>query len=225
MFIQLVIIRHGKSLWNQLNRFTGWVDVPLSQDGYLEARKAGTILKRNRIVFDVAYTSLLKRAIHTLWEVLKEIDMSWIPVYKSWKLNERHYGALQGLNKEEISKKYGKDQVELWRRSFKVKPPMSSDHQINKDIQYHTMNEDLPRSESLEDTLNRLVPFWKEEIEPRLRKRERVLIVAHGNSLRALAKYLENMSEDAISKLNIPTAKPIIYEFDRNVNVINRYYL
>ncbi|ADD79583.1 2,3-diphosphoglycerate-dependent phosphoglycerate mutase [Candidatus Riesia pediculicola] len=227
MFVRLVIIRHGTSIWNQLNKFTGWTDVPLSKEGYIEAKKAGKILKKNRITFDVAYTSFLKRAIHTLWEVLKEIDKSWIPVYKTWNLNERHYGALQGLNKEEVSKEYGKDQVELWRRSFKIKPPSLKENSVfMKDVRYNTIiKKNFPDSESLEDTLKRVVPLWKEEIKPKIKRKNKVLIVAHGNSLRALAKHLENISEESISKLNIPTAKPIVYEFDRNIDVINRYYL
>lgn len=227
--MKLVIIRHGESEWNKENLFTGWRDVNLSQKGREEAKEAGMILKDYGFDFDICYTSYLKRAIHTLNLVLKEMDRDWIPVIKSYKLNERHYGALQGLNKDETAKKYGEEQVKIWRRSFNVKPPILSEtsrHNPKNQDQYRGINEnELPLCESLEDTIERVIPYFNTVIKKDILEGKRVLIAAHGNSIRALVKYLEKLSEEQIVEVNIPTAVPLVYDLDTNFNVINKYYL
>lgn len=227
--IKLVLIRHGESEWNKENRFTGWTDVDLSDKGRSEAKSAGELLKKEGFTFDFAYTSVLKRAIHTLWGVLDQMDQQWLPVEKSWKLNERHYGALQGLNKSETAKKYGDEQVKLWRRAFAITPPpLTKDDQRypGHDPRYAGLTEkELPLTESLATTIERVIPYWNDVIKPRVAKGEKVIIAAHGNSLRALVKYLDNMSEEAILELNIPTGIPLVYEFDEKMNVIKHYYL
>lgn len=225
----LVLIRHGQSLWNKENRFTGWTDVPLSELGIEEAKKAGKLLKENGFSFDLAYTSYLQRAINTLNYVLKELDEEKIPIIKSWKLNERHYGALQGLNKQETTNKYGDEQVLIWRRSFDTKPPMlkPDDKRAPKfEEKYKDIPEqELPLGESLKDTIKRFIPYYLEEIVPKIRAGKNILISAHGNTLRALVKYLENISDDDIIGLDIPTGVPLIYELDDNLKVIKKYYL
>ena len=227
--IKLVLIRHGESVWNKENRFTGWTDVDLSEDGLIEARKAGQILKENGYIFDLAYTSVLKRAIRTLWIALHEMDLMWIPVYKSWKLNERHYGALQGLNKAETALKYGDEQVHKWRRYVAVRPPellITDDRYPGKELKYKDLREDeIPTTESLEDTVKRVMFEWFEEIVPQIKKGKKVIISAHGNTLRALVKHLDNISSDNIVSLNIPTGVPLVYELDDNLKPINHYYL
>lgn len=226
---KLVLIRHGESEWNQENRFTGWTDVELSEKGRAEAQEAGKLLKEAGFSFDFAYTSVLKRAIHTLWGVLDQLDQAWLPVEKSWKLNERHYGALQGLDKSETAAKYGEDQVKLWRRGFAITPPAlekTDARYPGNDARYKGLTEaQLPLTESLALTIDRVVPYWKEVILPRVKSGERVIIAAHGNSLRALVKYLDNISDDAIIDLNIPTGVPLVYEFDENMKPIKNYYL
>ena len=227
--MRLVIIRHGESEWNKLNLFTGWSDVDLSPEGKKEARLAGVALKEEDIDFDVCYTSYLKRAIHTLNLVLEEMNRDWLPVIKSYKLNERHYGALQGLNKAETAKKYGEKQVKIWRRSFSVRPPVldeTSNQNPKKQVQYSGINRDeLPLCESLEDTINRVVPYFNNVIKKDLLSGKRVLIVAHGNSIRSLVKYFENLSEEGILEVNIPTGTPLVYEFDDDFGVIEKHYL
>lgn len=227
--MKLVIIRHGESQWNKLNLFTGWSDVDLSDKGIMEAKEAGKVLKNNNFDFDICYTSYLKRAIHTLNLVLEEMDREWLPVIKSYKLNERHYGALQGLNKSETAEKYGQDQVKIWRRSFNVKPPVMNETSIynpRNQIQYKGIDEnELPLCESLEDTIKRVVHYFNNTIKQDMINNKRVLIVSHGNSIRALVKYFENLSEDEILEVNIPTGVPLVYEFDDGFNVINKYYL
>jgi 2,3-bisphosphoglycerate-dependent phosphoglycerate mutase len=227
--IKLVLIRHGESLWNKENRFTGWTDVDLSDNGLIEARKAGQILKKNGLAFDLAYTSVLKRAIRTLWIVLHEMDLMWIPVFKSWKLNERHYGALQGLNKAETAKKYGDEQVHKWRRYVDVRPPELSktdDRYPGKELKYSELREEeIPTTENLEDTIKRVMDEWFEEIVPKLKDGKKVIISAHGNTLRALVKYLDDVSSDNIVSLNIPTGIPLVYELDDNLKPIRHYYL
>ncbi len=227
--IKLVLLRHGESLWNKENRFTGWTDVDLSDKGKEEARKAGQILKEQGYIFDNAYTSVLKRAIRTLWITLDEMDLMWIPVYRSWKLNERHYGALQGLNKAEMAAQYGEKQVLIWRRSFDVQPPALE----KKDARYpghdpryaQLKPAELPQTESLKDTIARVVPFWNDTLAPALKSRHKLIIVAHGNSLRAMIKYLDNIPETEIVGLNIPTGIPLVYELDHNLKPIRHYYL
>ena len=227
--MRLVIIRHGESEWNKLNLFTGWSDVDLSPEGKKEARLAGVALKEEEIDFDVCYTSYLKRAIHTLNLVLEEMNRDWLPVIKSYKLNERHYGALQGLNKAETAKKYGEKQVKIWRRSFSVRPPVldeTSNQNTKKQVQYSGINRDeLPLCESLEDTINRVVPYFNNVIKKDMLSGKRVLIVAHGNSIRSLVKYFENLSEEGILEVNIPTGAPLVYEFDDDFGVIEKHYL
>ena len=227
--MRLVIIRHGESEWNKLNLFTGWSDVDLSPEGKKEARLAGVALKEEDIDFDVCYTSYLKRAIHTLNLVLEEMNRDWLPVIKSYKLNERHYGALQGLNKAETAKKYGEKQVKIWRRSFSVRPPVldeTSNQNPKKQVQYSGINRDeLPLCESLEDTINRVVPYFNNVIKKDMLSGKRVLIVAHGNSIRSLVKYFENLSEEGILEVNIPTGTPLVYEFDDDFRVIEKHYL
>ncbi|WP_274369381.1 2,3-diphosphoglycerate-dependent phosphoglycerate mutase [Morganella morganii] len=226
---KLVLVRHGESEWNKENRFTGWTDVELSEKGRAEAQEAGQLLKKEGFSFDFAYTSVLKRAIHTLWNILDQVNQQWLPVEKSWKLNERHYGALQGLDKAETAAKYGDDQVKLWRRGFAITPPAleKSDERFpGHDPRYAKLAEsELPATESLAITIDRVVPYWTDVIKPRVASGEKVIIAAHGNSLRALVKYLDNMSEDEILELNIPTAVPLVYEFDENMKPLRRYYL
>jgi len=227
--IKLVLLRHGESTWNKENRFTGWTDVDLSEKGIEEARKTGRLLKEEGFVFDVAFTSLLKRAIRTLWIVMDEMDLMWIPVIRAWQLNERHYGALQGLNKAETSAKYGEEQVLIWRRSFDIPPPpldRSDDRYPGHDPRYRGLSEkELPLQESLKDTIARCVPYWDANIVPMMRAGKKVLITAHGNSLRALVKYLDNISDEEILKLNIPTGIPLVYELDDDLKPIRHYYL
>ena len=227
--MKLVIIRHGESEWNKLNLFTGWSDVDLSTKGVEEAKLAGKTLKEEGLDFDVCYTSYLKRAIHTLNLVLEGMDREWLPVIKSYKLNERHYGALQGLNKAETAEKYGEDQVKIWRRSFAVKPPiLNEESSQNPRIQeqYRGIDEnELPLCESLEDTIKRVVPYFNDVIKKDMLSGKRVLIAAHGNSIRALVKYFENLSEEEILEVNIPTGVPLVYEFDDNFKVLDKYYL
>ena len=226
---KLVLIRHGESVWNQENRFTGWTDVPLSAKGVQEAHAAGALLKAEGYRFDYAYTSVLKRAISTLWAVLEETDLQWIPVEKDWRLNERHYGALQGLNKAETAEQFGDEQVKLWRRGFAITPPAltTDDPRFpGHDRRYATLTAaQLPATESLAITIERVIPYWLEHIRPRVASGERVIIAAHGNSLRALVKYLDNISEEAILELNIPTGVPLVYEFDDQMQPVRHYYL
>ncbi len=226
---KLVIIRHGESLWNKENRFTGWVDVDLSEKGIEEAKSAGVYLKNSGFTFDVAYTSVLKRAIRTLWFVMDNLDLMWIPVIRSWRLNERHYGALQGLNKSETAKKYGDEQVKIWRRSYSTRPPLldESDERFpGFESRYANVDKSLlPKGECLEDTIARVMPLWNEQIAPDIKNGKNVLIVAHGNSLRALVKFLDKMSDDEILNFNIPTGIPIVYELDKNLEPTKRYFL
>jgi 2,3-bisphosphoglycerate-dependent phosphoglycerate mutase len=226
---KLVLVRHGESQWNQENRFTGWVDVPLSEKGLEEARAAGRLLAAEGLRFDVAYTSVLKRAIKTLWVVLEELDLMWIPIHESWRVNERMYGALQGLNKAETVAKHGEAQVKIWRRSYDVPPPpMSQDDERwpGRDPRYAQMRpEEIPASESLKDTVARFLPHWEAEIAPAIRSGKRVIIAAHGNSLRALVKHLDGISDQDIVELNIPTGVPMLYELDENLRPISRRYL
>ena len=227
--IKLVLVRHGESTWNRENRFTGWTDVDLSDKGRQEATEGGQVLKAEGYTFDVAYTSVLKRAIRTLWTVLDEMDLMWLPVHRSWRLNERHYGALQGLNKAETAAKFGEAQVKVWRRSYDVPPPAltADDPRFpGHDPRYrHLGPAELPLTECLKDTVARFLPMWHETIAPAIRGGQKVLIAAHGNSLRALVKYLDNISEEAIVELNIPTGMPLVYELDQDLKPLNRYYL
>ncbi len=227
--MKLVLLRHGESEWNKLNLFTGWTDVELSDKGREEAKQAGVILKQEGYDFDVCYTSYLKRAIHTLNYALDERDRAWLPVIKSWKLNERHYGALQGLNKAETAEKYGEDQVKLWRRSFNVKPPaLAADDERSASRQPMYRDVDpalLPAHESLETTIERVVPYFEEVIKKDMQAGKRVIIAAHGNSLRALVKYFDNISDDEIVGVNIPTGVPLVYEFDDSFRVTGHKYL
>ena len=227
--MKLVLIRHGESEWNKLNLFTGWTDVDLSEKGHEEAKNAGKLLKAEGYDFDVCYTSILKRAIHTLNHVLDEMDRAWLPVVKSYKLNERHYGALQGLNKAETAEKYGDEQVKIWRRSYDVKPPAlePTDERApqNQEMFRGIDPAELPLNESLETTVARVVPYFENVIKEDMKAGKRVLIAAHGNSLRALVKYFDNMSNDEIIGVNIPTGSPLVYEFDDNFNVVKHYYL
>lgn len=226
---KIVLLRHGESKWNKENRFTGWTDVDLTEKGEEEARKAGELLKKEGFVFDKAYTSYLKRAIKTLNIVLDEMDQDWIPVEKSWRLNEKHYGDLQGLNKSETAEKYGDDQVLVWRRSYDVAPnPLAEDDPRNPrfEARYKNVPEnELPRTEALKNTVERILPYWKEEIFPSLREADEVLVTAHGNSLRGIIKYLKNISDDDIVKLNLPTGVPYVFEFDDDMNLVNDYFL
>jgi 2,3-bisphosphoglycerate-dependent phosphoglycerate mutase len=226
---KLVLLRHGESQWNLENRFTGWTDVDLSETGLREARSAGELLKREGYDFDLAYTSVLKRAIRTLWIVLDELDTMWLPVVHSWRLNERHYGALQGLNKAETAAKFGDQQVLLWRRAYAVAPdPLSPDDPRwpGSDPRYkHLKPDEMPATESLRDTVARVVPFWNDSIAPAIGRGRRVLVAAHGNSLRALIKYLDGVSDDDIVGLNIPTGRPLVYELDADLKPIRNYYL
>ncbi|GAF81930.1 unnamed protein product [marine sediment metagenome] len=226
---RLILLRHGQSLWNLENKFTGWTDADLSDHGKLEARKAGQLLKAEGYCFDMAYTSVLKRAIRTLWIVMDEMDLMWIPVYRSWRLNERHYGALQGLNKQDMAKKYSPEQVQKWRRSYDIRPPdltkTDSRHPRFDPCYAHLKKEELPNAESLKDTLHRVLPYWHEKIVPNLREGKKVLISAHGNSLRALVKYLDNISGDEVVGLNIPTGFPLVFELEDDLKTIGHYYL
>lgn len=228
--MQLVLIRHGESEWNRLNLFTGWTDVPLSEKGREEAKQGGQLLKEEGFDFDICYTSYLKRAINTLDLVLSEMDRTWLPVIKDWHLNERHYGALQGLNKADTAAKYGEEQVLIWRRSFDVTPPAlepSDERNPQNQAQYRSVEDKsvLPLTESLELTIERTVPFFEKEIKPRMQKGERVLIAAHGNSLRALVKYFEGLSAEEIMGVNLPTGVPLVYDFDDNFKVVGKRYL
>ena len=226
---KLVLVRHGESTWNKENRFTGWTDVELSEKGRQEAKEAGVVLKAEGYHFDIAYTSVLKRAIRTLWSVLDEMDLMWIPVYRSWRLNERHYGALQGLNKAETAAKFGEDQVKIWRRSYDIPPPAltpEDERYPGSDPRYRELTpQELPLTECLKDTVARFLPLWHETIAPAIQSGRKVLIAAHGNSLRALVKYLDNVSEKDIVELNIPTGMPLVYELDESLKPLNRYYL
>ena len=225
----LVLQRHGESVWNRDNCFTGWTDVDLSEKGVEEAHEAGRLLKAGGYTFDVAYTSVLTRAIHTLWIVLDEMDLTWIPVHRLWRLNERHYGALQGLNKAETARVRGEQQVMLWRRSYDVRPPAltrDDPRHPGNDPRYRGLSEDeLPLTESLKDTVERFLPCWHEEIAPAIRAGQRVLISAHGNSLRALVKYLDHVPDDQIVGLNIPTGLPLVYELDNDLRPLKHFYL
>jgi len=225
----LVLLRHGESIWNQQNRFTGWTDVGLSEKGEQEALEAGRTLAREGYAFDVAYTSVLKRAIKTLWIVLEEMDLMWIPVHRTWRLNERHYGALQGLNKAEIAARHGEEQTKLWRRSYTVRPPAltpDDDRYSGGDPRYARLTpEQLPLTECLQDTVARFLPYWKETIAPAVRSGERVLIAAHGNSLRALVKHLDGISDENIVGLNIPTGIPLVYELNDDLSRMRSFYL
>ena len=226
---KLVLLRHGMSEWNKENRFTGWTDVDLAPEGIAEAKEAARLLKEGGYNFDAAYTSVLKRAIRTLWTVQDEMDLMWIPVTQHWRLNERHYGALQGLNKAETAKQHSDEQVKIWRRSYDVPPPplkKSDPRHPKHDLRYAGLSaKQLPATESLKDTVARFVPYYKNKILPALKRGERLIIVAHGNSLRALVKHLDGMSEQEIVEFNIPTAVPLVYEFNRKFQPTKRYYL
>jgi 2,3-bisphosphoglycerate-dependent phosphoglycerate mutase len=227
--IKLVLLRHGESTWNLENRFTGWTDVDLTPRGVEEAHEAARLLKDGGYAFDVAFTSLLKRAIRTLWIVMDDMDLMWLPVHGSWRLNERHYGALQGLNKAETAAKYGEAQVLAWRRSYADPPPPmdpADERHPSRDRRYASLSpEELPRGESLKDTVARFLPYWESAIAPSVRTGQRVLIAAHGNSLRALVKYLDGVSETEIVGLNIPTGVPLVYELDSELKALRHYYL
>ena len=226
---KLVLLRHGESQWNLENRFTGWTDVDLTENGRREAKAAGELLREQGFTFDIAYTSVLRRAIRTLWIALDALDLMWLPVVHSWRLNERHYGALQGLNKAETAAKFGEEQVMRWRRAYAVAPdplPLSDPRRIGDDPRYKHMNAvEMPATESLKDTVARVIPFWKDSIAPAILRGRRVLVAAHGNSLRALIMYLDDLSEDAIVALNVPTARPLVYELDSELKPIRHYYL
>ncbi|MFC3885470.1 2,3-diphosphoglycerate-dependent phosphoglycerate mutase [Bacillus songklensis] len=226
---KLVFIRHGQSLYNLENRFTGWQDIDLTDNGLNEAREAGMVLKKHGYIFDVAHTSLLKRAIRTLWIILHEMDLMWIPVQKSWRLNERHYGALEGMNKDQIMARFGEEQVNLWRRSTNERPPAISlkDHQhVLSDPKYQDLNDiDIPFTESLKDTEERVLVYWHGQIVPSLKQNRRMLVSAHGNTLRALVKYLDNLPDDGVMSLNIPNGIPLIYELNDDLKPIRHYYL
>ena len=226
---KIVLLRHGESTWNKENRFTGWTDVDLSEKGVSEAHKAGKALKDGGFVFDAAYTSVLRRAVKTLWITLEDMDLMWIPVHNSWRLNERHYGALQGLNKSETASKYGEDQVLIWRRSYDVPPPVLDKDDPRSPIgdpRYKDLDKkDLPLTECLKDTVARFLPYWHQTIAPAVKSGKRVIIAAHGNSLRALVKYLDNVSDNDIVGLNIPTGLPLVYELTDDLKPIKSYYL
>jgi 2,3-bisphosphoglycerate-dependent phosphoglycerate mutase len=224
---KLVLLRHGESLWNMENRFTGWTDVDLSADGLLEAHEAGRLLVSEGFMFDIAFTSVLKRAIHTLNIVLDEMDLQWIPVLKDWRLNERHYGALQGLNKAQTTSQYGEAQVKIWRRSFDIRPPelSSEDPRHPSHDPKYASEKILPSTESLKDTAARFLPYWHNCITPVIREDKKILIAAHGNSIRALVKHLDGISDPDITELNIPTGIPLVYELDENLKPLTHYYL
>jgi len=225
---KLVLVRHGESLWNRDNRFTGWTDVDLSENGILEAKQVGQVLRKNGYIFDVAYTSVLKRTIRSLWLILDEMDLMWIPEQHSWRLNERHYGALQGLNKAEAAAQLGEEQVTSWRRSYDIRPPAlkkNDERYPGHDPKYRELAErDLPLTESLKDTVTRFIPFWREELAPTVKSGKRVIVIAHNNSLRAMVKYLDNIPDSEIVKLEIPTGMPLIYELDDDLHPIRQYY-
>lgn len=226
---KLVLLRHGESIWNKENKFTGWTDVDLSEKGIREAKESAKLLQKEGFTFDIVFTSVLKRAIRTLWIVMDDMDMMWLPVERSWRLNERHYGALQGLNKKETADEFGEKQVLIWRRSYDTRPPaLTKDdpHYPGNDPMYANVpKNDLPLTECLKDTVARFIPYWKESIIPAIMQNKKVFIVAHGNSLRALVKYLDNISDEKIVGLNIPTGIPLIYELDKNLKAITHYYL
>ena len=226
---KVVLLRHGESTWNKENRFTGWTDVDFSEKGLQEAKKAGEVLKKEGFIFDIAYTSVLKRAIRTLWITLDGLDLMWIPVIRHWRLNERHYGALQGLNKAETAQKFGDDQVKIWRRSYDIQPPAlekNDERYPGKDPRYADLKDnELPLTECLKDTVARFVPYWEETIAPAVQSGQKVIITAHGNSFRALVKYLDNIPENEIVELNIPTGIPLVYELDQKLKPIKHYYL
>lgn len=226
---KLILLRHGESVWNKANLFTGWTDVDLSEAGVREAQQAGNTLKKEGFSFDAAFTSVLKRAIRTLWIVQDRMDLMWIPVHISWRLNERHYGALQGLNKAETAAKYGDEQVHLWRRSYDVRPPAldrTDERYPGDDPRYRELPEgEVPLTECLKDTVERFLPFWHESIVPVIRSGKRVILAAHGNSLRALVKHLDNVSDEEIPGLNIPTGIPLVYELDEDLRARKHYYL
>ena len=227
--LRLVLLRHGESTWNKENRFTGWTDVDLSDKGREDAREAGRLMSAEKYEFDVAYTSVLKRAIRTLWIALDELDLMWIPVHRSWRMNERHYGDLQGLNKAETAAKHGEAQVKIWRRSYDIPPPplaYEDPRHPSHDRRYATLKRgEVPLTESLKDTVARFLPYWHEVIAPEIKAGKRVLIVAHGNSLRALVKYLDNVPDDEIVEVNIPTGIPLIYSLNEDLKPLNSYYL
>ena len=226
---KLVLLRHGESTWNKENRFTGWTDVDLTEQGRQEAKAAGQVLKKDGFSFDLAYCSVMKRALRTLWIVLDELDELWIPVEKTWRLNERHYGGLQGLNKSETAAQYGEDQVLVWRRSYDIPPPpleKSDERYPGHDPRYRDVPAaDLPLTECLKDTVDRFLPYWHEVIAPQVKAGKKVVIAAHGNSLRALVKYLDDLSEEEVLKLNIPTGIPLVYELDEQLKPVKSYYL
>ena len=226
---KVVLLRHGESQWNLDNRFTGWTDVDLTEKGIGEAKSAGKVLKEKGFTFDICYTSVLKRALRTMWLALDEMDLLWIPFIKDWRLNERHYGGLQGLNKAETAAQHGEEKVLIWRRSYDIPPPpleKSDKRYPGNDPRYAGMDEkDIPQTECLKDTVERFLPLWHEAIAPDIKSGNKVLIAAHGNSLRALVKYLDNMSEEEVIKLNIPTGMPLVYELDENLKPIRHYYL
>ncbi|KAF0112371.1 MAG: hypothetical protein FD147_244 [Chloroflexi bacterium] len=226
---KIVLLRHGESEWNKENRFTGWTDVDLTEKGVSEAKSAGELMKEAGFSFDLAYTSVLKRAIRTLWLALDEMDLMWIPVINTWRLNERHYGALQGLNKAETAKKYGDEQVHIWRRSYDIQPPsltVEDERFPGKDRRYSDLDKgDLPLTECLKDTVARFLPFWHEAVVPTITTGKQVIIAAHGNSIRALVKYLDDVPENEIVELNIPTGVPLVYELDDDLKPIRHYYL
>ena len=227
--IKLVLLRHGESIWNKENRFTGWTDVDLSEKGISEAKESGETLKNEGYTFDIAFTSVLKRAIRTLWITLDNMDLMWIPVYRSWRLNEKHYGTLQGLNKADTAKKYGEEQVLLWRRAYDIQPPaieITDPRHPANDPRYKELDSsEIPSTECLKDTVERFLPYWHNDIAPVLKSGKKILIAAHGNSLRALIKYLDKVSDNDIVKLNIPTGIPLVYELDKDLNAIKHYYL
>lgn len=226
---KIVLLRHGESVWNRENRFTGWTDVDLTDHGREEARRAGKLFRDEGYVFDVAYTSVLKRAIKTLWIALEQMDLMWIPIHNSWRLNERHYGALQGLNKAETAAKFGEGQVLAWRRSYDVPPPALEPGDARSpagDPRYRELTpSELPATECLKDTVERFLPYWHEHIAPAVKAGRRVVIAAHGNSLRALVKYLDGLTDEAVVKLNIPTGIPLVYELDDDLKPLRHYYL
>jgi 2,3-bisphosphoglycerate-dependent phosphoglycerate mutase len=226
---KIVLLRHGESQWNLDNRFTGWTDVDLTANGLAEARRAGALLKSEGFDFDIAYTSVLKRAIRTLWTALDEMDRMWLPIVHSWRLNERHYGALQGLNKAETAARFGEEQVLIWRRAYATAPdplPPGDPRESDRDPRYADVPRgEIPRTECLKDTVARVMPYWNEAIAPAVRSGKRVLVAAHGNSLRALVKYLDDVGDDEIVHLNIPTARPLVYELDEALRPIRHYYL
>lgn len=229
MAYKIVLVRHGESVWNKENRFTGWTDVDLSERGISEAKRAGQTLKKEGFIFDCAYTSVLKRAIRTLWIALDEMDLMWIPVYNSWRLNERHYGALQGLNKAQMAAEYGEEQVLVWRRSYDIRPPAlekADSRYPGSDPRYKSLQpSEVPLTECLKDTVSRFLPYWQEVIAPAVLAGQRVIVVAHGNSLRALVKHLDEISDQEIVQLNIPTGIPLVYELDAGLKPLTHYYL